>query len=221
MRGPKFRAFFFPSPTTNFVFLSLSLCVFSLNFGGVWKRRDPQMCTFGLSGCRVKPRRLWGRRRAPALQTPPKFNEKTSKRGREEEKKAKFWAVRRSCPAEGGPASLSPVEGGSSGGLWGSGFGVQGSCFWGQKQKQNKKKMKSKMRKKKVKKLFFLKKKTRRRKKRNKKRRNRANTICSTSANFDFGQFDFGQLAEVELSEVELAEVEHPRHTPRSKWIGQ
>ena len=141
VRGPKFRAFFFPSPTTNFVFLSLSLCVFSLNFGGVWKRRDPQMCTFGLSGCRVKPRRLWGRRRAPALQTPPKFNEKTSKRGREEEKKAKFWAVRRSCPAEGGPASLSPVEGGSSGGLWGSGFGVQGSMFLGTKteteQKEN------------------------------------------------------------------------------------
>ena len=33
---------------------------------------------------------------------------------------------------------------------------------------------------------------------------NRANTICSTSANFDFGQFDFGQLAEVELAEVEF-----------------
>ena len=37
------------------------------------------------------------------------------------------------------------------------------------------------------------------------KRRNRAITICSTSANFDFGQ-----LAEVELAEVELAQVEHP-----------
>ena len=30
---------------------------FSLNFGGVLKGRDPQMCTFGLSGCRVKPQR--------------------------------------------------------------------------------------------------------------------------------------------------------------------
>ena len=34
--------------------------------------------------------------------------------------------------------------------------------------------------------------------------RNQENfTICSTSANFDFGQFDFGPLAEVELAEVE------------------
>ena len=35
-----------------------SLGVVSLNFGGVIEGRDPQMCTFGLSGCRVKPRRL-------------------------------------------------------------------------------------------------------------------------------------------------------------------
>ena len=72
------------------------------------------MCTFGLSGCRVKPRWLWGIRgftrqpensqrahfRPPALQTPPKFNERTSKRGRKNEncggrgkKRAKCWAV--------------------------------------------------------------------------------------------------------------------------------
>ena len=30
--------------------------------GRCLKRRGPEMCTFGLSGCRVKPRRLWGRR---------------------------------------------------------------------------------------------------------------------------------------------------------------
>ena len=30
--------------------------------GWCLKRRDPDMCTFGLSGCRVKPRRLRGRR---------------------------------------------------------------------------------------------------------------------------------------------------------------
>ena len=54
--------------------------------------------TFGLSGCRVKPRQQKGRGgfarqpenskrvhfRAPALQTPPKFHEKTPKRGKNE-----------------------------------------------------------------------------------------------------------------------------------------
>ena len=72
-------ALFFPSPTTIFILLSLlwcgccgfcwfelpwtlSLCVLSLNLGGVFEGRDPEMCTFGLSGCRVKPRRLQGRR---------------------------------------------------------------------------------------------------------------------------------------------------------------
>ena len=29
-----------------------------MKFGGVLKRRGPQMCTFGLSGCRVNPLRL-------------------------------------------------------------------------------------------------------------------------------------------------------------------
>ena len=80
--------------------------------------------------------------------------------------------------------------------------------------------MKSKVRKKKKKKI---KKKKEEKKEKNiekaEKRRNRANTICSTSANFDFGQFDFGQLAEVELAEVELAEVEHPRHN-HPRWAG-
>ena len=42
-------------PSQNF---ALSLCVFSLNFGGLCEDRNPQMCTFGLSGCRMKPRRL-------------------------------------------------------------------------------------------------------------------------------------------------------------------
>ena len=57
------------------------------------------MCTFGLSGCRVKPRRLRGRRcftrqpknskrahfTAPAIQTPPKFHEKHPERHRNSE----------------------------------------------------------------------------------------------------------------------------------------
>ena len=53
---PKISLFFFPFPPPFPLFLSLS-GVFSLNFGGVFEDRDPQMCTFGLSGCRVKPRR--------------------------------------------------------------------------------------------------------------------------------------------------------------------
>ena len=50
-------ALFFHSPATVFILFSLSCWSFSLNFGGVFEDRDPQMCTFGLSGCRVKPRR--------------------------------------------------------------------------------------------------------------------------------------------------------------------
>ena len=53
---PKISLFFYPLPPQNSFFSSLS-GVFSWNFGGVFEGRDPQMCTFGLSGCRVKPRR--------------------------------------------------------------------------------------------------------------------------------------------------------------------
>ena len=46
---PNISLFFFPSPATiSFFFVSLG--VFSWNFGGVLKRRDPQMCTFGVLG---------------------------------------------------------------------------------------------------------------------------------------------------------------------------
>ena len=48
-------AFFFPSPVPSLLFLSLSLS------GCLLVDRDSQMCTFGLSGCRVKPRHLRGR----------------------------------------------------------------------------------------------------------------------------------------------------------------
>ena len=51
---PKISLFFFPSPATIFILFSLSCWSFSLNFGGVFEDRDPQMCTW-LSGCRVKP----------------------------------------------------------------------------------------------------------------------------------------------------------------------
>ena len=49
---PKFHSFF--SPTGNFIPLKK---VFSLNSGGVFEDRDAQMCTLGLSGCRVEARR--------------------------------------------------------------------------------------------------------------------------------------------------------------------
>ena len=93
-----------PPDCQNFVFFtlilfffSLYLGVFSLNFGGVLEFRDPQMNTFGFSGCRVKPRRLRGRRgftRQPenctfdstGASTPPKFHEKTPKEGQKERK---------------------------------------------------------------------------------------------------------------------------------------
>ena len=54
----KFRSFFFPPPATIFILLSLSW-VLPLHFVGVFEGRNPEMCTFGLSGCRVKPRRLF------------------------------------------------------------------------------------------------------------------------------------------------------------------
>ena len=47
---------FFPSPDPMFS-LSLSLGVFSFNLGCVFEGHNPQTCTFGLLGCRVKPRR--------------------------------------------------------------------------------------------------------------------------------------------------------------------
>ena len=46
---PKFR-FFFPSPALIFRYFSLSLGVFSWNFGGVFEGRDPLMSTFGVLG---------------------------------------------------------------------------------------------------------------------------------------------------------------------------
>ena len=49
-----FALFSLPPP---FLFFSPSL-VGLFVVGGVFENRDPQMCTFGLSGCRVKPRRL-------------------------------------------------------------------------------------------------------------------------------------------------------------------
>ena len=95
---PKFSLFFFLSPTGNFFLSSLS-GGFLVEFWWCLKRRGAQMCTFGLSGCRVTPRRLRGRqgftrqpensKRAhmsvPAFQTPSKFHEKTPSERRNNE----------------------------------------------------------------------------------------------------------------------------------------
>ena len=54
--GPKYIALFLLSPTGNFILSSLSGS-FLVEFWWCLKRRDAQMYTFGLSGCRVKPRR--------------------------------------------------------------------------------------------------------------------------------------------------------------------
>ena len=94
---PKISLFFFPLPPP-FRSLCVSLGVFSLNFGGFCEDRDPQMCTFGLSGCGVKPRRLRGRQgftqqpenskrthlRPRRFKTPPKFHEKTPRETQKE-----------------------------------------------------------------------------------------------------------------------------------------
>ena len=53
---PKFRSLFSLSRRKFLSFFSRWV-VFSLNSGGVFEGRNPKMCTFGLSGCRVKPRR--------------------------------------------------------------------------------------------------------------------------------------------------------------------
>ena len=52
---PKISLFFFSLLPPQFSFFFLSLGVFSWNFLGVFEDRNPEMCTFGLSGCRVKP----------------------------------------------------------------------------------------------------------------------------------------------------------------------
>ena len=91
---PKISRLFFPLPHPRSLFLSLSVCLL-LEFCGFCEDRDAQMCTLGLSGCRVEPRRphqtgppgLHTTAREPkrvhlrvlALQTSPKFHEKTQR----------------------------------------------------------------------------------------------------------------------------------------------
>ena len=122
-----FALFFFPLPPQNSFFSSLSGCLL-VEFWWCLKARTLKCARLEFSGCRVKPRRPRSRRgftrqpenskrahlSAPALQTPPKFNEKTPREGkkerilwREREKKsAKFWAPHPSGPHPSGPHFL-------------------------------------------------------------------------------------------------------------------
>ena len=86
-------ALFLPFPATVSLFLCLSGCLL-VEFWWCFEGRNPEMCTFGLSGCRVKPRRphqtgppglAHDSPRTPNVhisghlrfKTPPKFHEKT------------------------------------------------------------------------------------------------------------------------------------------------
>ena len=95
---PKILLFFFPLPL-QFSLFCLSCWSFSLNFGGVFEDRDPQLCTFGLSGCtpaappdraaRDRTRQPENSKRAhlrvPALQKHHQnFTKKTEKRRKKE-----------------------------------------------------------------------------------------------------------------------------------------
>ena len=86
--GPKISRFFFPFPPP-FRCFCVSLGVFSWNFGGVLKRRCPEMCTFGVLGLSC-----------------------ASPGGRNGGGKGK-----KKIEILGGPAEGGPVEGGS-GGRW-------------------------------------------------------------------------------------------------------
>ena len=92
--GPKIWRFFFPLPP-QFSFFFHSLLVFFVEFWWCLKRRCVQMCTFGLSGCRVKPRQ-------PHQTGPPGLaHDNLAGEGK---KRAKFWAVRRRGVRRRGPA---------------------------------------------------------------------------------------------------------------------
>ena len=116
--GPKFRAFFFPSPAPIFAlfFLSLSLsgCLL-VEFWWSLKRRGPEMCTEFHTTAQAPKR---GHLRAPVF----KNNTKTQREDpQEKEERWKLWREREILggPTEGGPTGkggLRVVSGGSPGG---------------------------------------------------------------------------------------------------------
>ena len=111
-----FALFFSLPPQFSFSLLG----VLSLNFVGVFEGGNPEMCTFGLSGCRVKPRR-------PHQTGPPglahdsprtpnvhisgprrfKHHKNSTKRPQEREKEArKLWRRREKKARKFGPPTL-------------------------------------------------------------------------------------------------------------------
>ena len=99
-----------PAPFRSFPFsLSLSLRVFSLNFGGVFEGRDPQMYSFGLS----KRADL----SSPDAPNTIKFREWTP---RERQKERKWGREREKREMLGGPAEGESGEGGPAGGVRGA-----------------------------------------------------------------------------------------------------
>ena len=127
---PKFRAFSLSSRHNFHSFLPL-FWSFSLNFGGVFEDRDPQMCTFGLSGCRVKPRRPHQTGppgshtqtrtfERPGASNTTKIPREDPQRGKKrtnlaagEGKRAKLKAVQgKGGPGKGGPGKGGPGKGG-------------------------------------------------------------------------------------------------------------
>ena len=72
-------ALFLPFPATVPLFLCLSGCVL-VEFWWCLRRRNPKMCMFGLSGCRVKPAgggkreermKIWAGEAPPPFKAPP------------------------------------------------------------------------------------------------------------------------------------------------------
>ena len=115
---PKFRSFCSLSRRKFLSFFSLWE-VFSLNFGGVFEDRGAQMCTFGV-GRRGSTRQPENSKRAhlsvPALQTPPKFHEKTPRvrrnneiSGGREQKKREILGPHPSAPTLRAPPFGPPT----------------------------------------------------------------------------------------------------------------
>ena len=94
--GPKFHVFF-PSPAPSFFFFFSLTGGRFVEFGGVFESVDPQMCTFGPLGCRVKPRRKSKeheknlRERKKRHETAPQKEKKDRKRIQREKKKRNWW----------------------------------------------------------------------------------------------------------------------------------
>ena len=127
--GPKISSFFFPLPPQNSFFSSLSGCLL-VEIWWCLKRRDPQMCTFGVLGlsCASPGGPVWWGRRVshdnqraqtctfegPGLQ---KHHQNSTRRHPEREEKNEFCGGRGKKKSEilGGPGERRSREGRSRG----------------------------------------------------------------------------------------------------------